>query len=402
MLSQIIDAISSIDFYDLSPYYQMTQTLWIKAMPTPADNLRYFSLNGMPVREGLHYCLFMNNIPSYLKMDYPQFIAQLPFHTQPQQMALLKKSSERNWHALMTVSRFYPSSLPALIGAIYRLPPLDREKILTQVNDHNQTALTLTLLYQPKSIHFWIDAVLHFRDLSLIKGHPKVLSCVAKHYPSALNNLLPMISQLDYQEQCVFFNGLTPIAFAQRCIKNVPREDTQHVRQLFGHAETQFFLKKLKSKVEDLDKRVGILESYDAQEAKEAMNTLYQTLQNSYDRYLLSHSIPTSSQEVKPSAPPAYAYEQPQASHMTLQDLKETWASAIKEAEPILSKHRGSKESLFRASMVGLSFLSFGAPIWYSLSKHGSFFPPSPKTDSMHITHQVEKAFETELHFKTL
>lgn len=373
-------------------------------MPMSLDDVRALSFSGMPIQEGIDYHIRSKHDESYTRMDYTLFVVQLASLKPEQITALLKKSSELAWHPLMTVSRYYPDCLPGLFDALYSISQYDRTAIFQQLNHREETALDLTMRFHPKTINHWIDAAIKYNDLSLFTRAPNAFKCIARHHPTAFKILLPMLAKLDFKTQLHLFSGKTPLNFAKQYVKSLNKD--HEARAAFAHAQTQFFLQKIKMKIADLDSRVGFSEDLDAQQAKEALTTLYTTLQESYDTYLALH-MQTTSYPPQPSAPPLQNPAPPYVTApppppMTLERLKETWASAIKAAAPVLSKHRGCKEALFRTGMVGLSLITFGGPIWYSLSNHASFFPPSPDTDSMHIVHEVEGAFEKELQFKTL
>jgi hypothetical protein len=289
---------------------------------------------------------------------------------------VLTKLTPGGSNVLMLAARFQPDYLATLLESICTLDPGDIESILSQRNTAGKNALMQAIQYHSNVLIDWINTAHIREDLILLGGSKKILSIITKWYPEYLPVFLPLISKLDFEKQSVFFNNQTPIHFARQYAKRA--SDSPNIRSAFAHAETQYQLKKLKRKITNLESRIGFYHNLDASRAFHAATTLYDTLQSSYDGYL--HSLNALRKAPDSAPPPAYDANAP----TPLDLLKDTWESAIKEAEPVLSHHRGCKATLFKSGIAPMLPVT-----WMS-------------TDSMKCVKGAKTAFDKEIAFKLL
>lgn len=302
---------------------------------------------------------------------------------------LKEVSSNQNANALwVAVGRNLPYALQALLKSIRTLEREDQTVILNQRALGGQTLFAHALKHSFDAVVPLFNAHLSVNNKTILNKLPLISKTFVEKRPDLIPDLLKAVGQLSYLEQKKLYGDLLPTQFAQNHFNTLAndREVRKVLREALSHAEVRFHLAKLKHKAEELDKKIGFNQHHcylaPANEAK----TLHQTLESSYKAFMRGEPLLSEGGNKK--------------SPSESSRLLDVWADAIEKATPVLSQHRGIKESLFRLCTLLVT------PILWACNKaqgHSfKFFPYSPETDTMHKVNEVMRALQNEVHFDHL
>lgn len=334
-------------------------------------------------------------------------------------------------NALMYAIRSFPEVVPAILEAIDTLNIKHKAKILKQVSSNQKVSALLLAIYRKQSnvlqailksirtleradqtvilnqrfiggedpftyaFKYYLEAVvplfnahLSVKNKTVLNKLPLILKTFVEKRPDLIPDLLKAVGQLSYLEQKKLYGDLLPTQFAQNHFNTLAnnRDVIKVLREAVSHAEVRFHLAKLKYKAEELDQKIGFNQHHCYLAPADEAKALHQTLESSYEAFMRGESLLSEGANKK--------------SPSESSRLLDVWADAIEKATPVLSQHRGIKESLFRLCTL------VATPILWACNKaqgHSfKFFPYSPETDTMHKVNEVMRALQNEVHFDHL